>query len=268
MKSLFIAALLALPAIVGATPLDLSPKIPNLYTDGLTRLQQPNLTLPQRAAFSIMESMQQLTEAYVQANGCPAKPGLSAKLEVYSDQNGTGDATLTTPGATLEMETRQVAFDSFRGSVQGVRLLSGNIASTRFTNLVGLYRFNKPGSIMEGDAVFSVLNPTTGTTPDIFTGRVIKDFYKVLVRTKEEPRFAVIDWGLQVLNKKGYPVAKWWQRSFSFQDNGIEGVTRFEKWRIAGGVPCVIKLITKGQDNAEEFDESGTLSVVQAPLPR
>jgi hypothetical protein len=237
-----------------------SPAIPSIYADGLTRLQLPNLTSAEKAAYSQMEALQQLGEVYVQAYGCPASP-ISGGVDVYSDDQGTGDATLWTPGGALKMYTSRTAFDSFRGSVQTVKMSSGTLNARNFVGLVGNYRFNKPGSIMEGDAVMSVPNSQAGGTADVFTGKVIKDFFGYLGKYEDSPRLFILDWGLQVVNKKGYPVSKWYQHSWSIRDDGVEGNTVFEKVRIAGGIPCSITVSTNGLNNTEQFNEQGTFSI-------
>ena len=114
---------------------------------------------------------------------------------------------------------------------------------------------------MEGDAVMSVPNPQAGGTADVFTGKVIKDFFGYLGKYEHDPRLFILDWGLQVVNKKGYPVSKWYQHSWSIRDDGVEGHTLFEKVRIAGGIPCSITVETNGLNNTEQFNEQGSFSI-------
>lgn len=235
-----------------------TPEVPKLYTDGLTRLQVPNLTKPERAAFSIMEALQQVGETYVQANGCSA---LSGDVDVYSDANGSGDATVTTAGGELTVNVARTASDSFRGDRYTVTAANGKLKKTGFVGLLGNYRFNKSGSIMEGDAVVSVPNPTASGSPDVFTARVIKDFFIYKQPYQGVVRDFTLDWGLQVINKKGYPVSKYFQRSWSVKDDGIEGVTKFKKVRIAGGTACGIEIAVSGYNNNEQFNEQGTFSI-------
>lgn len=262
-KRLFIAALsfAALPAFAAtpSAPFGPTPVVPDLYTDGLTRLQVPNLTKPERSAFSQMEMIQQLAEAAIQANGCPTTP-IVAGLDIYSNSLGTGDSTITSSGGELTLQARRTAADSFRGDRYTVAG-SGKLQKTSLVGALGTYRFNKTGSIMEGDSVVNVPNPTASNSPDIFTGRVIKDFFIYKQQYEGVLRDFTLDWGLQVINKQGYPVSKYWQRSWSLKDDGIEGKTVFKKVRIAGGIPCSITIKTAGYNNPEQFNEQGSLTV-------
>jgi hypothetical protein len=261
MKTMLVLILsaLAFSPVVGATDLfGPTPAIPSIYSDGLTRLQVPNLTKAERTAFSQMEALQQLGEVYVQANGCSA---VSGEVDVYSNSLGTGDLSVITAGGALTMIARESAFDSFRGSAVSVRAASGLIKNVNFSGVAGTYRFNKSGSIMEGDAAITVPNPTANNTPDNFTARVIKDFFVYKQVYQGVPRDFTLDWGLQVINKKGYPVSKWFQRSWSVKDNGIEGRTKFRKVRIAGGLACAITVDVKGYNNNEQFNEQGTFTI-------
>jgi hypothetical protein len=260
----FVALVLGLCSFaVSADNFGNSPSVPKLYTDGLTRLQVPNLTKPERAIFSAYEAIQQVGEAYVQANGCPVSP-LKGSVDAFSDQNGTGDVTVVTAGGELKVDVTRVAFDSFRGDTWRVKAASGKLAKTNFTGLLGTYTFNRSGSIMTGDALVSVPNPQASGVADLFTARVIKDFYIYKAPYQDVVRDFTLDWGLQVILKKGYPASKYWQRSWSLKDDGIEGKTVFQKIRIAGGSTCKITIHTSGFNNPEEFNEQGSFSIEQA----
>jgi hypothetical protein len=216
-----------------------------------------------------MEAMLQLGEIYIQAYGCPTSQ-ITGGVDIYASQSGVGDSTLWTPGGVYKMIASKTASDSFRGDKYRVSSATGTIAGRNFVGLLGNYRYNKNGSIMEGDAVLSVPNPTASGTPDNFTSRVIKDFFIYKQVYQGVLRDFTLDWGLQVVNKLSYPVSKYFQRSFSVKDDGIEGVTRFEKTRIAGGIPCTIAIQTKGLNNTEQFNEQGGFVIrkfVAVPLP-
>jgi hypothetical protein len=248
-----------LPEIWGPTP-----PIPSIYSDGLTRLQLPNLSVPERAAFSQIEAAQQLAETYVQANGCITT---TAGVDLYAARSGVGDMTITTPGGSIKLAVSQTAVDNFRGDQYTVASELGFISGLKFTGVLAKFNFNKPGSIMEGSAVASVTNPQAPTIPDVFKARIIKDFfafnqlYPVSRGGDGNIRTFYLDWGLGVLNKKDYPVAKWFQRSWSLRDDGVPGRIVFQKTRIAGGSACRIQVSTSGFNNYDNVNQQGFLKI-------
>ena len=270
-KSVLLGSLLALaitPAMATQpTPVETglfgpTPSVPSIYTDNLTRLQVPNLSIPERAAFSTLESIQQLGEAYIQANGCG---NYNASLDVYADRTGAGDSTIVSSGNTLKLLVKRTGSDSFRGDKYQVSGSTGGIRTTNFVGFIGNYTFNKTGSIMAGASTVGIPNPTAPTSVDVFKGKVIKDFFAYNQNYQGTLRTFILDWGLQVIEKNEYPVAKYFQRSWSLRDNGIEGVTKFQKTRIAGGVACRIVTETRGYNNNENFNEQGTLRIFPVP---
>jgi hypothetical protein len=246
---------------VAPTPGDLfgnSPKFPSIYSDGLTRLQVANLTSQEQAVYAEFEALMQTTEAYVQAYGCNSNTG---DLTVFSDSTGKGDLSLTTLGGQLNLTVFKDATDPFRGNHYRVTGLTGSIAGKDFVGVFGDYGYNKNSSVMVGIAVMNVPNPTANNALDLFSGGVIKDFYTYPVTYQGIKRTAFLDWGLQVLTKKHYPIAKWWQRSYAFREDGIEAITHFQKIRIAGGTACAIDIDTAGNNNPDEFYQTGTFKI-------
>jgi hypothetical protein len=235
-----------------------SPNIPSLYTDNLVRAQAPNLFIDERAAFSLYESLQQITEAFVQTRGCVS---FSGDVTAYTDNTGSGDLTITTNGGSLFLKVNNSATDAFRGDKYIVSGSTGDLDGTHITGIAAEYAFNKTGSIMQGRSLANVPNPTAPDAPDPFTGQVIKDFYVVPTIVDSIKRNVVFDWGLQVINKKSYPQAKYWQRSRFIREDGVESQTLFRKVRIAGGSACAISISTHGSGNPEFFYQSGTLAV-------
>lgn len=236
-----------------------APAAPHIYSDNLTRSQLPTLFKTDRGAFTLLEALQQVGETYVQVNGCPTK--LKGTVDLFVGADGTGDVVLTTSGSSLRLDTSETADDKFRGNKYEVVGKSGTINGLAVNDFDGDFTYNALGTIMTGKANMFV--PTADpSSPDRFSSVVIKDFYKEQLAINEELRDFTLDWGLQVVSKKGYPVSKWWQTSHSVHDDGIEGRTKFQKIRIAGGSSCKIVINTHGLDNSEIFWQKGSFKIV------
>jgi hypothetical protein len=240
-----------------------APAIPQIYSDGLVRVQVANLFINERAAVSLYEAIQQAGEAYVQANGCQA---ISGQLTTYADNSGNGDATLVTAGNTIKFLVSRVASDPFRGDKYQVTATSGGIGGTPLSGILAKYRFNKNSTIMDGDFVVNVPNPSAPNAPDLFTGSVIKDFFLFPMTIDGIERNVVLDWGLQALTKKTYPIAKYWQRSRMIREDGIEGSVKMQKTRLAGGPACRVVVNSHGSGNSDYFYQFGTVSIGPVPV--
>jgi len=238
----------------------ITPNVPSIYIDGLTRLQVANLTVPERLAVSMLEASQQTVEAFIQAKGCVATSG---DITVYADTTGVGDTTIDTAGSEIVFLGNQTAVDPFRGDKYRVLAATGKFGQVGFTSFAGVYAFNKSSSIMQGSSAVNIPNPLNPNIKDVFTGTVIKDFFNYPIKTPEDGqvRTTRLDWGLQQISKQGYPQAKYWQRSHMLQEDGVEGTTRFKKLRIAGGPACIIDIKIHGNNNPDYFYQTGFITV-------
>jgi hypothetical protein len=105
---------------------------------------------------------------------------------------------------------------------------------------------------------------------DVLTGTVIKDFWKE--NCGECNGFPIIfDWGLQSVSKYFSPQDKWWQRSVAWRSDGVFGQTHFRKDRLysaKNGGYCTIDINLSGTNDADYFQQSGTLEIKKAvPSP-
>jgi len=99
-----------------------------------------------------------------------------------------------------------------------------------------------------------------GGIPDIYSGQVIKDFYRGNnVNTSDPLYYDIFDWGLQSVSKLNYPVNKWWQRSASHRDDGVVGRLVWVKDRLVGASSCRITIDTTGYDNLNYFWQGGAI---------
>lgn len=253
-RTLVLLALLAPALAVHAadTALQAVPKTPVVYADNLTRSQLPVMFDTDRGAFALYEALQQSAETFIQVNGC--KP-VNGTFETYVDQDGIGDLTLTTPGSSLKLEVVKTEEDRFRGARFHTFTKTGLLSGLELNEIDGSYVFNAFNTIMTGSTDVTAQR-------DLFTSTVIKDFYRETITFNEESRDATLDWGLQVIHKLGFPVAKYWQRSYSWHDDGVEGKVKFVKDRIAGGSNCRIVVRSHGLGNSEIFSQKGIFKIL------
>ncbi len=97
--------------------------------------------------------------------------------------------------------------------------------------------------------------------------QVIKDFYRGSLDNTTVEYYNIYDWGLQSLDKLGYPVNKYWQRSKSHRDDGSIGRTVFVKDRLVGSTSCRILIDTTGFNNQDFFQQTGTISIIAGVNP-
>ena len=90
---------------------------------------------------------------------------------------------------------------------------------------------------------------------------MIKDFYRGSLNNASPEYYNIYDWGLQSLDKLGYPVNKYWQRSKSHRDDGTIGRTVFVKDRLVGPTSCRIIIDTTGFNNQDFFQQTGKLKI-------
>jgi hypothetical protein len=242
-------------APIAVDPLGISPAIPQIYKDGLLRVQVANPTPVERAAFSLYEAALQVAEALVQTSGCNTP--IWVALDTFTDSTGAGDMFFN----GRQLFVTRIANDTFRGDKYRVTGVDAQVMGVPIKAVVGNYSFNLRGTIMEGDWIANVSNPTAPTVPDVFTGKVIKDFFLYNMDVNGVPRDVVLDWGLQVIDKKGFPASKYWQRSRTIREDGVEGETIFQKTRIAGGPVCSITIATHGNNNPDYFYQQGYLTI-------
>lgn len=75
--------------------------------------------------------------------------------------------------------------------------------------------------------------------------------------------YNIFDWGLQSLDKGGFPIEKYWQRSKVRRSDGGNGKTAFVKDRLVGPSPCRIAIFLDGQNAPLSliFYQSGILKI-------
>ena len=245
-------------------PYSIAPTVPGLYIAPPTGLSPANLDFANQGAVSLLETTLGLAKVAVQAYGCPAIP-ISAPMTVVVDENGDGSAVIDSVNGQIVFYVKKTNSDPYRGNRYFTDGGTGKFNGKPYAGAELWTTFNKPSSIMDGGGTFSVPNPqSTQSVPDKFQFQVIKDFVKYAnyrAQGEEFDRFAVINWGLESVSKKLYPVAKWWERSFILYSDGIEGKTGFKITRLVGGVPCSIGISLHGENETGTFDQAGKLVI-------
>lgn len=234
---------------------------------------KPVLFPSEQGAYAIIESLMQVAESYVVQSGCAVS--VKKYITVRTDSNGNGTGVLK--GAdTLTVTSAFVAAAAGLGRSYSIGA-GGTFNDLPVAEFSGAYSYNIGSQILSGSATWKI---GTSVTPrlDRFSGLVIKDFW----RPRElftipsgdyagELVSSVIDWGYQVVSKKGYPAAKYWQASRTWRHDGISAETHFLKTRVAPQDNCTISVdfdTTTGASfqtaNSEGFDQTGVISIRSA----
>lgn len=246
---------------------DVPPAVPGMYGPGPASLQFQDLGLSaaERAGYSLAEGIMQMAEATILAKAsCSAAAGTYDIVELFadgSDDPSANTATVTSPAGSFTLEAALDPIDTFRGQTLEVYSVDpGKLAGTGLKEYSNDISWNSAGTMMVSEG--SVKAKGANGIYDLFQLKIIKDFYRDNVRLAPNQSVPVIyDWGLQSVSKLGYPLNKYWQRSKSLRDDGIEGYTHFVKDRLVGSGPCRIELLTTGSNNADFFQQSGTLKI-------
>jgi hypothetical protein len=144
-------------------------------------------------------------------------------------------------------------------------LVPGTLNGRPVRNYHADLAFNGVNNMMDSTSYVEVLS--INNRYDRYYGKVIKDFYRGSLDNASSEYYNIYDWGLQSLDKLGYPVNKYWQRSKSHRDDGTIGRTVFVKDRLVGSTSCRIIIDTKGFNNQDYFQQTGSLIIQTGKLP-
>jgi len=233
-------------------------------------LNTTNLSVAERSAFALLEGVMQVAEAKIYASSCAAG---TWNLEVYADgslNNAAATtifnrATVTTAGGTnapqfsLGASVKDAVVN--RGQAVVVALQgAGVLGGTPIINYEARHIFNNLNNMMVTPNANITLTGGNGT-PDTFQGSVIKDFFRGSTDSTKSDYYNIYDWGLQSVSKAGYPVNKWWQRSKTHRDNGVNGRTVWVKDRLVGAGSCRITIETNGYNDQQPLFWQGNPQV-------
>lgn len=188
----------------------------------------PDLTLPEKGAFTLMDQALSLVAALIDRQGCSATAG-NYTLGGGTDSNGEGSATID--DTTITVTTN---LDDFRGTNQATAIPApGQIGDVDFFNLDGRFWYSGAGEIMYADADFQLCFINCGPAfpgAEDYDEHVIKDFF---ADTEGKPSRLVLDQGLEVITKQDYPRRKYRQDSRYMPPDGQIGEVDIEKVSIA-----------------------------------
>ena len=242
------------------------PAVPAIYAAGPTSplVSSTDLSLAERTAYANYEAVMQIAEARIHATSCSNSAGdfaVTAKSDGAVGSPATNYVKVVSPGGSFTVAANSTAPDTLdnRGQLITVEMASGILKS----RLVSLYHadvaFNGVNNMMDSTSYVSVLS--INNKLDKYYGKVIKDFYRGSLDDTAADYYNIYDWGLQALDKLGYPVNKYWQRSKSHRDDGSIGRTVFVKDRLVGATSCRIVIDTSGANNQDFFDQTGWLRI-------
>jgi hypothetical protein len=207
---------------------------------GVTELP---LTLPEKAGWCALETSLALAGDIIEHQGCEDTKGLyDITLDIDSTGNGTGavdnvDLVIALTDDSTKGEKFKVDGD---GDFDNIALDLGE--------MTGKCQNNTDGDIIIGDGKILI----NGTKYD---WTFIKDLYERDIRWgAPAPLTTIIDEGLEVITKLGYPRAKYRQNSKYRRPDGGDGKIWVKKLRIApnGAPDCTILLLNLEADNSGE----------------
>ncbi len=190
----------------------------------------PNLTLPEKSAFAILEQGVSMLAAVIDRVGCAVTAG-TYTFDV--DANGDGSGSGTIDDATIVIPLPVT--DNLRGTKLNTTVpVPGEIDDVLVVDLDGYYTFSRTGEIMlaRSDFGLCVLNCLGPEFPgrEAHDEHVIKDF---LLDATQLPERVVEDQGLEVITKLNYPRMKFRQTSLYVPADGGLGFVEIEKVSIA-----------------------------------
>lgn len=186
----------------------------------------PDLTLPEKGAFTCLEQSLSLVASLIDRQGCAATTG---SYTLGGEVNWLGEGSCTIDDTTVDVAT---AADGFRGTNQTTSIPAlGEIDDVDFDNLAGDFWYSAAGEIMYADADFTLcVGANCPAGNENYDEHVIKDFY---ADPDQLPARFVLDQGLEVITKNDWPRKKYRQTSqYTPPDGGI-GFVNIEKVSVA-----------------------------------
>ena len=250
-------------AAVAAPP----PAPPSIY-DSIQVSPQTRIAMSnaEKAAYALYEAVLQAAEAKIHATGCDGSTG-SYPIEIFANGLLAGDpdrynsVKVGSPSDSLTLSAEINAILPYRGQQIDIAQSGvGQFAGREIDSFMGTAVFDVTNTLLLQDGNVNVSG--NNGRMDAYQGRVIKDFY----HGQADDAHIVYDWGKQALQKFGYPVNKYWQRSKSRRDDGVAGRTVFVKDRLVGPTPCRIVIDTDGYNNEDLFWQDGDL-VISKQIP-
>ena len=235
------------------------------YSDGPISplFANTDLSIAEKAAYSLFEGVMQIAISKIHASSCNSSIGTST-IEIFSDgsQNNSpfNFIDLVSNGGALTLDADISAPDNFRGQKIAVNQDGPGIFSgTPANHYRGKFSFNQNNNILWGYGRMDVAG--INGFLDRYHSKVIRNFIRSSINSSDFDYYIINDWGLQTLEKLGYPVNKYWQRSRSRRSNGSIGRTVLVKDRLVGATACRITITTEGSNNQDYFWQEGTLKI-------
>jgi hypothetical protein len=237
----------------------------------------PRLFPSEQGASAIIEAFQQAAESYIAQNGCGSK---TWGVSVATDFKGNGTGSLSS-GFTVQSAFVPAVLPATPKLGRAYQVTGGGVLNgISVSNYVGNFVFTIGSQILSGSANWGVSSLVAPGTIDPFSGLVVKDFWRptalFTIPSGDYQGIAVtsvIDWGYQAISKKGYPIAKYWQASRMWRDNGVSAETHFLKTRVAAapytaaGCTISVDLDTNNAQgvhnvaNIERFEQYGWMRI-------
>jgi len=245
------------------------PVVPSIYNTGPAAplLNTTDLSAAERSAYALYEGVLQIAEASIHATAC--KPA-TYNVDIYADGSVNNPSmnevkVTASDGSSAPQFYLNASVASpvtGRGQQVSVGLVGtqGFIGSSKITSFTSTFAYNNLNNMLVSNNTQIGVVGINGGLPDLYSGIVIKDFYRGDNIDSTDPQYYnIFDWGLQAISKLNYPVNKWWQRSESHRDDGVIGRTVFVKDRLVGAGSCRIILDTTGYNNDSYFWQGSSI---------
>lgn len=240
----------------------LAPSAPGVSDEGAVA---PVLFPSEQGAFKGLEVATQVVEASILQQGCD-----SAEYDLSISTKSNGAGTVKLDGVNLYVSNGPYGAEGRIYNVSG----SGYLGDLDISNLSATGSYNIGSGIQELTTEFYASSPVSDEA-DYFRGTIIKDYVRLSgyhaipegFYSSPKKVSTVVDYGYQQIQKNKYVAAKYWQQSQTWRQNGVRAGTWWVKNRVAPEGDCQIVVHLEGtngkanQDNAQGFNETGTISV-------
>jgi len=234
---------------------------PEFYASGpLSPFESTNIFASERSAFALLDGVLQQVETVIAATSCSQSTGTS-DIDVFAtgkiNKPYLNFVTVYSPGSIFIINATLRPYYKYRGQNITINQMDyGEFNGVELDNFSASASYNSEGTAMTMANSVDVFNINGGYDP--YQGRLSNDYYRIV----DNGLPYIMGWGLQTYSRANYPTQEYWQRSKVLrEDSRVLGRTVIVKDRIIGANTCRIVIDLFGDNNADYFWQSGTLTI-------